>query len=39
LADGIIEAQVREIAEMKQLIGDLKRTPVSSNAPDLPPKQ
>jgi uncharacterized protein (DUF305 family) len=38
LADGIIEAQVREIAEMKQLIGNLKRTPVSSNAPDLPPK-
>lgn len=25
LADGIIEAQVREIAEMKQLIGDLER--------------
>ena len=39
LADGIIEAQVREIAEMKQLIGDLRRAPAPSNAPDLPPKQ
>jgi hypothetical protein len=39
LADGIIEAQVREIAEMKRLIADLKQKPVSSNAPDLPPEQ
>ena len=37
LADGIIEAQVREIAEMKQLIADLKRNPTASDAPDLPP--
>jgi hypothetical protein len=37
LADGIIEAQVREIGEMKALIADLERNPVSSNAPELPP--
>jgi len=37
LADGIIEAQVREIAEMEKLIGDLERNPVSSGTPDLPP--
>ena len=35
LADGIIEAQVREIAEMKSLIEDLEARPVSDNAPDL----
>ena len=39
LADGIIEAQVREIAEMKQLIADLEQKPVPPNAPDLPPNQ
>lgn len=33
LADGIIAAQVREIGEMKALIGDLQRNPP---APDLP---
>lgn len=38
LADGIIEAQVREIAEMKQFIAQLERTPVPSGAPDLPPR-
>ncbi len=37
LADGIIAAQVREIAEMKQLIADLERNPVPADAPDLPP--
>jgi len=37
LADGIIEAQVREIAEMKQLIADLEKNPVPADAPDLPP--
>lgn len=37
LADGIIEAQVREIAEMKQLIADLEANPISANAADLPP--
>nr|WP_289852151.1 DUF305 domain-containing protein [Rhizobium sp. SSA_523] len=36
LADGIIEAQVREIGEMKSLIADLEAHPVSDNAPDLP---
>lgn len=37
LADQIIEAQVREIAEMKQLIADLETNPVAVNAPDLSP--
>ncbi len=37
LADGIIEAQVREIAEMEQLIADLEKTPVPKDAPDLRP--
>lgn len=35
LADGIIEAQVREIVEMKQLIADLEANPIPANAPDL----
>ncbi len=35
LADGIIEAQVREIAEMKQLIDDLEANPVPVDAPDI----
>ena len=37
LADGIIKAQVREIAEMKQLIADLEARPVPATAPDLAP--
>ena len=37
LADGIIAAQVREIAEMKGLIADLERNPTATEAPDLPP--
>ncbi len=37
LADGIIEAQVREISEMKRLIADLEAQPVAANAADLPP--
>ncbi len=37
LADGIIEAQVREIAEMEQLIADLERNPTRPDAPDLLP--
>ena len=37
LADGIIKAQVREIAEMKALIAELKAQPVPENAPVLPP--
>ncbi|MFO1151060.1 MAG: DUF305 domain-containing protein [Alsobacter sp.] len=36
LADGIIEAQVREIGEMKRLIGDLERTPPAAGTADLP---
>ncbi|MVA82537.1 DUF305 domain-containing protein [Agrobacterium vitis] len=35
LADDIIEAQVREIGEMKSLIADLEAHPVVENAPDL----
>ena len=38
LADGIIEAQVREIGEMEALIADLERNPVPDGAPDLPPR-
>jgi hypothetical protein len=38
LADGIIEAQIREIGQMKQLITELSEHPVSSEAPDLSPK-
>jgi len=37
LADGIINAQVREIGEMKKLIADLDRNPSPADAPDLPP--
>jgi len=36
LADGIIDAQVREIAEMKRLIARLEAHPTPSNAPDIP---
>ena len=36
LADGIIEAQVREIGEMKKLVGDLEANPTPTNAKDLP---
>jgi uncharacterized protein (DUF305 family) len=38
LADDIIEAQVREIGEMKRLIADLERNPPPAGAPDLQPK-
>lgn len=38
LADGIIRAQRREIAEMKKLIAELQRNPIPSDAPDLAPK-
>jgi uncharacterized protein (DUF305 family) len=37
LADEIIEAQVREIAEMETLIADLEANPPGADAPDLPP--
>ena len=36
LADDIIEAQVREIGEMNDLIADLSRNPPPRDAPDLP---
>lgn len=35
LADKIIEAQVKEIGEMKTLIADLQAHPVSDDVPDL----
>lgn len=38
LADGIIEAQVREVGEIRNLIADLSRNPPASGAPDLPAK-
>ena len=38
LADGIIEAQVREIGEMKALIDDLEDNPPPETAPVLPPR-
>lgn len=37
LANSIIAAQMREIAEMKQLIADLEQTPTPDSAPDLEP--
>jgi hypothetical protein len=39
LADDILEAQVREIGEMKSLIEDLQKNPTPDAAADLPPKQ
>jgi hypothetical protein len=38
LADGIIEAQVREIGEMKALITDLDARPTPADVKDLPPR-
>lgn len=38
LADQIIEAQLREIAEMSTLIASLQRNPPAADAPDLPPR-
>ncbi len=35
LADSIIQAQVREIAEMKALIADMEANPTPASAPDL----
>lgn len=37
LADGILEAQIREIDEMKQLIRDLENHPTPADAPRLRP--
>ena len=39
LADGIIEAQVREISEMKRLIAELERNGTPKDAPDLAPRE
>lgn len=39
LADDIIEAQVREIAQMKALIEDLTRNPPPDGASDLPARR
>ncbi|TPG12850.1 DUF305 domain-containing protein [Sphingomonas oligophenolica] len=39
LADGIIDAQVREIAEMKAMITRLEARPTPTGAPDLPSYQ
>lgn len=36
LADQIIDAQLKEIAEMKQLIAELETNPLPAKAPDLP---
>ena len=36
LADRIIDAQVREIGEMRVLVADLSRNPPPADAPDLP---
>ena len=38
LADAIIEAQVREIGEMKDLLAELQNKPASADARDLPPR-
>ncbi len=37
LADGIIEAQIREIDQMDALIADLEAHPTPKGTPDLPP--
>lgn len=36
LADAIIDAQVREIAQMKQMVARLEARPTAANSPDLP---
>lgn len=36
LADGIIDAQVREIAQMQQMIARLEARPVDDGANDIP---
>ncbi len=38
LADGIIEAQVKEIGEMKNLIAEIESKPTPADAKDLPPR-
>ena len=39
LADSIIDAQVREIGEMKQLVAELEANPPASSAPVIPPSR
>lgn len=39
LADEILEAQIREIAEMKVLIAELEARPPPDGAPDLAPRR
>ncbi len=39
LADDILQAQVNEISEMKQLIDDLEARPLPARAPNLRPAQ
>ncbi len=39
LADGILEAQVREIAQMEELIRDIQAHPIPLSAVALPPSQ
>jgi uncharacterized protein (DUF305 family) len=39
LADAIIEAQVKEISEMKRLIAELEANPLPKDAPDLAPSR
>jgi hypothetical protein len=39
LADGIIDAQVREIGEMESLIADLQNNPTAPGSADLPPPE
>jgi len=39
LADQIIEAQLREIEEMRGFIAALEREPTAADAPDLPPRR
>lgn len=36
LADEIIQAQLREIEEMNQMIADIEANPIPDDAPDLP---
>jgi uncharacterized protein (DUF305 family) len=36
LADGIIDAQVREIAQMQRLVANIKAHPTAAGAPDIP---
>ena len=39
LADGILEAQVKEIREMESLIAELEAHPTPADSRDLPPEQ